>query len=174
MSLNPRSDPARAADSPSRDVAEAPAFGERDAVRQTKDPTTATAAGESSTSQPHSNLKSNNTPTRDDPRRDAGNMHVTFDSVDEAAGGPAKRSDYANLHIQANSGSFGPNNNNNSFFTNGSILRNASGLLQAGVGGDNPPASSPLQLLYQSFANPISDAQAIENAVRETLGQHST
>lgn len=65
------------------------------------------------------------------------------------------------------SGSFHSNNNSSVFLFSNNSLAAAGG---AGVGGSNLPTTSPMQLLYQSFADPVSDAQALENAIRETLG----
>lgn len=132
------------------------AFGERGLqTSTTKDNTTPATTpvtdGVFSTAKKDGNVKKNG----EIENRDMGNMHVTFGNVS----GPRE---------PANTGSF---DNNTSIYTNGSILRNFGGLQMASNTVENAPASSPLGMLYQSFANPISDSQAIENAVRETLGQ---
>lgn len=175
MSLSPPRDLEQDLDYSRRDVnidaaatGDSPAFGERDAP-------VGGPAAPSPTNKKNSHLKKTSGLTRDEGTHGGGggggaDMHVTFGNIDEADGGPERKRTFSQLREQLNSGSF---NNNTSLYTNGSILRTMSGLQNpnAAAATDNVPGSSPLQMLYQSFANPISDEQAIENAVRETLGQ---
>jgi solute carrier family 9B (sodium/hydrogen exchanger), member 1/2 len=145
-----------------RESNEEAVFGERDAGVDNEAGAAANAS--SATGRKSGNLKgSPSAPAKDDENRDTGSIHVTFGDVDE----PERHRTFSHLREQLSSSSF---NNNNSLYTNGSILRNISGIQNANNTGDNPPASSPLGMLYQSFANPVSDEQAIESAVRETLG----
>ncbi|KPI88337.1 hypothetical protein ABL78_2576 [Leptomonas seymouri] len=138
-----------------RDAAAELVFGERNAQLPAAVSTTAAA---DSTATRGGNLKEG------DAYRGTGNVHVTFGNFDETEGTPTRKCTASNLLSQASIGSFSLN-------SNGSFHRSVSGLERANTCSGNIPASTPLQLLYQSFANPISDEQAIENGVRETLRQ---